>query len=260
MPTLCTLNLNGIRAAEKHGFSRWLRRTKPDYLCLQELRAHPEQVSEKLACPEGYNTRWQCAERKGYSGVALYTSAAGPPVDTYNAGSGLEWGDAEGRVLRADLGDLSVVSLYIPSGSNSPERQQLKYEYLEHLLGYTRKLVRSGRRVALCGDMNIAHTALDIHNPKGNAKNSGFLPEERSWFDRLLSQGWVDVLRQLHPEEAGLYSWWSNRGRARELDRGWRIDYVLTTPALAECVSEAWIEKKAGLSDHAPTWIRFEDA
>lgn len=254
MPTLCSLNLNGIRAAEKRGFSRWLRRRAPDLLCLQELRAHQEQVPDKLACPEGYNTRWNSAQRKGYSGVAVYTRTS---ADRYASGSGLDWGDAEGRVLRADLEDLTIVSLYVPSGSNSAERQEKKFEYLDHLLGFTRKLVRGNRPVAICGDINIAHTELDIHNPVGNRKNSGFLPEERAWFGRLLRQGWVDVLREHHPDEAGLYSWWSNRGQARQKDRGWRIDYVLANRALAGRVEEAWIEKRAGLSDHAPVWIRF---
>jgi len=252
--TLCSLNCNGLRAAEARGFARWLKRRRPDVLCLQELRAWPDQVRPELRAPAGYNARWTNADRRGYSGVALYSRA---PADRYVSGSGLEWGDAEGRVLRADFGDLSVVSTYVPSGSSGPVRQAAKLTWLDHFADFARGLVAENRPVALCGDLNVAHREIDIHDPRGNAKNSGFLPEERAWFDRLLAAGWVDVLRMLHPDGAGLYSWWSNRGRARELDRGWRIDYVLATPALAELAREAWIERRAGLSDHAPVWVRF---
>jgi exodeoxyribonuclease-3 len=152
---------------------------------------------------------------------------------------------------------MTVVNAYIPSGSSSEKRLALKFEFAEHFLGYTSLLLQEKRPVILCGDFNVAHKEIDIHDPKGNAKNSGFLPEEREWFSRLLAQGWVDVIRRLHPGMPGLYSWWSNRGRAREKDLGWRIDYVLTTEALARQVREAWIEKRAGLSDHAPVWVRF---
>ena len=252
--TLCTLNCNGIRSADRKGFSRWLGRSQPDVLCLQEMRAWPEQVSDGVRSPAGYNTRWVCAEKRGYAGVGVYAREA---PDRYAVGSGLDWGDREGRVLRADFGQTAVVSLYVPSGSSSEERQRAKFEYLDHLLPWTRSLLREKRPVVICGDVNIAHTELDIHAPKRNEKNSGFLPEERAWFGKLLKQGWVDVVRRLHPEEPGLYSWWSNRGRAREKDLGWRIDYVLATPDLAERASEAWIESKAGLSDHAPVWVRF---
>lgn len=252
--TLASLNLNGMRAAERRGFTEWLARTGPDVLCLQELRARPEQVAPEVACPAGYNTRWLPAEKPGYSGVALYSRVA---ADRYVVGSGLDWGDREGRVLRGDFDDLSAVSLYVPSGSSSEERQSAKYRYMEHLLGFTAGLLREGRAIALCGDINIAHREIDIHNPRGNAKNSGFLPEERSWFDELLAQGWVDVLREQHPDARGLYSWWSNRGRAREKDLGWRIDYILASPALAPRVTRAWIEKDAGLSDHAPVWVEI---
>jgi len=255
MPTLCTLNLNGIRAAEKRGFSRWLKRTNPDYLCMQELRAWPEQVTPALASPAGYNTRWINAHKKGYAGVALYTKDA---VDAYRVGSGLSWGDEEARVLRGDWEEHSIVSLYIPSGSSGEQRQAKKFEYLEHIADFLKPLARSKRPVAVCGDFNIAHTEIDIHAPKRNAKNSGFLPEERAWLTALLKQGWVDIVRQFHPDEVGLYSWWSNRGRAREKDLGWRLDYVLMNKAFAERATAAWIEKKAGLSDHAPVWVEFD--
>lgn len=253
--TLCTLNLNGIRAAEKRGFSRWLKRRQPDLLCLQELRAQPDQVPSGLVAPAGYSSRWLSAEKKGYAGVALMSK---PFVDAYQPGSGCAWSDSEGRVLRADFGELTIISLYIPSGSSGEERLSKKFEFLDHISGYTKKLIRSKRQIAICGDFNVAHTEIDIHNPKANAKNSGFLPEERAWFSSLLKQGWVDVVRTAHPGEPGLYSWWSNRGQAREKDRGWRLDYILASPSLAERTQQAWIEKKAGLSDHAPVWAEFE--
>ncbi|HTE05103.1 MAG TPA: exodeoxyribonuclease III [Planctomycetota bacterium] len=252
--TLASLNCCGIRSAERRGLLAWLKRTRPDIACLQEVRAWPDQIEPELRCPAGYNTRWLVAGRKGYSGVATYSRAS---PDRYEEGSGLWWGDDEARVLRADFGDLSIVNLYSPSGSSSPDRQILKFSYLEHLADFARWLLAENRPIALCGDFNIAHTALDIRNATGNARNSGFLAAERQWFTELLALGWVDVLRTLHPGEPDLYSWWSNRGQARAKDVGWRIDYVLASPSLAALAQESWIEKRAGLSDHAPVWVRF---
>ena len=255
--TLCTINLNGIRSADRRGFSRWLKKHAPDYLCLQELRAGEGDVDDSLRSPAGWNSRWLCASKKGYSGVALYSRRA---AERYRDGHGFDHCADEGRAVRGDFGGVSVVSLYVPSGSSSPARQEVKLAFLERLLERTGELAVEGAPIALCGDFNIAHTALDIARPKQNEKNSGFLPEERAWFDRLLAQGWVDCLRTQHPGVPGLYSWWSNRGRAREKDVGWRIDYVLASPALAPRVRRAWIEKKAGLSDHAPVWVEIEEA
>lgn len=253
--TLCTLNLNGIRSAERRGFSKWLKRRKPDFLCLQELRATTDDVADVLHTPKGWRTQWHSAAKKGYSGVALY--AREEPA-RWTAGASFAHCADEGRMLRADFGDVSVVSLYVPSGTSSAERLAIKLEYLDCLLKHTRKLIAEKRPFALCGDVNIAPTALDLARPKPNEKNSGFLPEERAWFAKLLDQGWVDVVRAKHPGVPGLYSWWSNRGRARENDVGWRIDHVLATPSFAERVTAAWIEKKAGLSDHAPVWVEID--
>jgi exodeoxyribonuclease-3 len=252
--TLTTLNCNGLRSAERHGFRRWLARVAPDVLCLQEVRAWPDQVPPEVRCPPGYNSRLVCSGKKGYAGVATYSR---PAPDAQAEGSGLSWGDEEGRVLRSEFGELVILNVYAPSGSSSPDRQILKFEYMEHLQRVGRELLAEGRPVALCGDLNVAHTELDIHDPKGNAKNSGFLPAEREWFSRLLDDGWVDVLRRLHPDEPGHYSWWSNRGAARAKDLGWRIDYVLANEALAARAEEASIDKRAGLSDHAPVHVRF---
>jgi exodeoxyribonuclease III len=253
--TVCTLNCNGIRSAGRKGFEEWLKKNKPDVLCLQELRAWPEQVGPELLAPEGYHTHWVNAEKKGYSGVAVYSRQ---PFDAVKVGLGLDWGDAEGRFLRVEIGDLVIISVYVPSGSSKEERQRAKYEYMDRLFEQTQALLDEGRPAIVCGDINICHKAIDIHNPKGNAKNSGFLPEERAWFDRWLTQGWVDTQRALNPEVAGLYSWWSNRGRAREKDLGWRIDYLLATPSLAARANKAWIERHAGLSDHAPCFVQFD--
>lgn len=257
--TLCTLNANGIRSATKKGFGPWLERTRPDILCLQEMRARPHQVPDAIRSPEGYNSRWVCAEKPGYSGVAQYSRGA---ADRYGVGSGLGWSDAEGRCLRADYDDLdvSIVSLYLPAGSSSEERLELKFAFMDHFMAHAAALLEEGRPMAICGDLNIAHTEIDIHAPKRNEKNSGFLPEERKWLTALLDLGWVDVQRSLHPDVPGLYSWWSNRGKAREKDLGWRLDYVLCTPDLAERAEESWIEKDAGLSDHAPVFVRFREA
>ena len=253
---LATLNVNGIRSAERRGFRRWLQRARPDYLCLQELRAQVTDVEDELRSPAGWNTRWLSAAKKGYSGVALYTRGA---PERYAEGHGFAHCADEGRMLRADFHDLSVVSLYVPSGTSSEERLKIKLRYMELLLPRMRELLAERRPIAICGDFNVAHTELDLANPRSNAKNSGFLPEERAWFSKLLEQGWVDSVRALHPGEKNLYSWWSNRGQARAKDVGWRLDYVLCSPALAPRVSKAWIERKAGLSDHAPVCVEIED-
>jgi exodeoxyribonuclease III len=253
--TLCTLNLNGIRSAERRGFSKWLARAKPDHLCLQEMRATIEDVEDHVRAPAGYSTRWLSAAKKGYAGVALY---ARPSADRYLVGTPFDHCADEGRAIRADFGNLTVISLYVPSGSSSPERLKIKLEFMEHMLGYTKALLREKRAIAICGDFNVAPQAIDLARPKQNEKNSGFLPEERAWFAKVLDQGWTDVVRARNPGVEGLYSWWSNRGRARETDVGWRLDHVLTSPALTERVTRAWIEKKAGLSDHAPVWVEIE--
>ncbi|MFT4538387.1 MAG: exodeoxyribonuclease-3 [Planctomycetota bacterium] len=256
MTTLCTLNANGIRAAHKHGFLDWLERKQPDVLCLQEVRAQRDQVGPELLSPVGYNSRWFVADKKGYAGVAIYSKK---PVDSYHVGCGLDWADSEGRMLRADFEDFSIISMYLPSGSSSPERLALKFEFMEYAQGLLKDLAREKRPVVVCGDWNIAHTALDIHAPKRNEKNSGFLPEEREWLSKVLAMGWTDALRSLHPDVPGLYSWWSTRGQARQKDLGWRLDYLMLNKAMGGRLKSAWIEKDAGLSDHAPVWIEIED-
>lgn len=255
--TLCTLNVNGLRAAAKRGFGDWLARKRPDVLCLQEVRARPEQVSDELRSPAGYSTRWLWAEKRGYSGVALYSREA---ADAYLPGCGIDWADREGRVLRGDFGDEVIVSTYVPSGSSSEERQALKFSFLDAFPRFTRKLLKLDRPVALCGDVNIAHTELDIHAPKRNEKNSGFLPEERAWMEQLFGErGWADVHRRLAPEATGeAYTWWSNRGRAFENNTGWRIDYQVATPGLAARAHAAVVHRLPRFSDHAPLVVDYD--
>ena len=252
--TITTLNLNGIRASLKRGFAEWLAEASPDVLCLQELRMQAADMGPEHRPPVGWAGVQTDAERKGYAGAAIWSQL--PPTAT-SVGVGLPDADAEGRVVRMDLEPATVLSVYLPSGSSGPERQAKKEVFMDHFLRFSAGLLAEGRPVVMCGDWNIAHTGRDIHNPKGNAKNSGFLPHERAWVDAMLAQGWVDVFRALHPS-AQTYSWWSNRGQARALDRGWRLDYHLCSPDLAARAEDAWILPPArNLSDHAPVTVRF---
>lgn len=252
--TVCSLNCNGLRAADKKGFLGWLAKHKPDLLLLQEIRAWPDQVKPELRSPPGYNSHWVPARKKGYAGVAVYSRV---PIERAVVGSGLDWADDEGRVLRVDFAGWTFVSLYVPSGSSGDEGQARKDRYLAHLATYLEALRAEGRPAVVGADWNIAHTALDIWNPIGNKDNSGFLPHERAWVDDLLATGWVDLHRQLSPGVQGPYSWWSNRGQARAKDRGWRLDWLLGTPAAAAVATESWVDTSLNLSDHAPTCVRF---
>ena len=218
----------------------------------------PDQMESEHRAPRGWSSVQADAEKRGYAGVSVWSRL---PVIDQGIGIGLDWADAEGRWAWMDveapgLGPVRIVSLYLPSGSSGELRQGLKEDFMAHLYQAMESLRKSGKPAVICGDFNIAHTAMDIHNPTGNKKNSGFLPSERAWMDQVLAAGWVDVFRMCNPDDQ-VYSWWSNRGRARELDRGWRIDYQLATPDLAERAAEAFIRRKAGLSDHAPVSVRY---
>ncbi len=252
--TVCSFNCNGIRAAHRKGLLAWLDENRPDLLLLQEVRAWPDQVPPEVRCPVGYNSRWVNAVRKGYAGVALYSRV---PVDRVVVGTGHEWADDEGRVLRVDVGGWTFASVYVPSGSASEERRARKVPHRPPRWGGRAGRRAGGRPTRVGADWNIAHTELDIWNPKGNAKNSGFLPQERAWVDRVLASGWVDVHRALHPGEGGVYSWWSNRGKARAKDRGWRLDYLLAANGAEERAEQSWVDPRKDLSDHAPVWGRF---
>ena len=251
-----TLNLNGIRSAASKGVYSWLEKQDADVVCLQELKAQDADLSAEMRNPCNLRGYFHCAEKKGYSGVGIY---ARRPPDRLIEGLGIADIDAEGRYLEAQFGDLSVISLYLPSGSSSEERQAAKFSFMERFMPHLETLVKSGREVILCGDWNIAHKEADLKNWKSNQKNSGFLPEERAWisevFDRL---GFVDVYRRLYPDHTGeAYTWWSNRGQAWAKNVGWRIDYQIATPGLAAQATTASVYKDQRFSDHAPLIVDY---
>jgi exodeoxyribonuclease III len=252
---IITLNVNGLRAAERKGFARWLARIEPwDVVCLQEIKCDAEDVPRALSAPRKSHATFHPAERKGYSGVALYAKQP-PRVGT---GFGHEEFDQEGRYLQADFADVSVVSLYLPSGSSGPHRQASKFRFLDAFLPHLAKLVQSGREVVLCGDWNIAHQPIDLTNWRSNQKNSGFLPEERAWLTRVFDElGFVDVFRRVDPR-AEQYTWWSNRGQAWQKNVGWRIDYQIATPGIAATAHAASIYTNRRFSDHAPLIIDYD--
>ena len=256
MLRIITLNLNGIRSAWRKGFFAWAGGQNADIICLQELKAQIADLDEEMRAPAGMHAYYHCAEKKGYSGVGLWCRRK---PDAVIEGTGHAEFDAEGRYLRADFGKLSVVSLYLPSGSSSPERQEAKFRFMALFYPHLLDLAKSGRDVVVCGDWNIAHQEKDLKNWKSNAKNSGFLPEERAWVDRLLVQGgWRDVYRGLYPAASeDCYTWWSNRGQAWAKNVGWRLDYQLATPVLAATARAAAVYKAERFSDHAPLTVDY---
>lgn len=259
MVRIITLNLNGIRSAWSKGLLPWTAAQKADFVCLQELKAQESDLTDDMRRPDGLHAYYHAAEKKGYSGVGLWCRRE---PDDVKIGLGNAEFDAEGRYLQADFGKLSVVSLYLPSGSSSPERQEAKFRFMDYFYPHLVELARSGRDVVVCGDWNIAHREIDLKNWKGNRKNSGFLPEERAWIGSVLDDaGWSDVYRRLHPETTdACYTWWSNRGQAWAKNVGWRIDYQLATPTLAATARSASIHKEQRFSDHAPLTIDYDYA
>lgn len=250
-----TANVNGIRSATNKGFFDWLKRQRADVVCLQETKAQEHQLADRCYRPRGWHVTFHDAEKKGYSGVAIYTRHRPDRII-----SGLGWPDfdCEGRFLQADFGRLSIISLYLPSGSSSEFRQQRKFEFLERFMPVLRSMRRKRREFIICGDWNIAHKQIDLKNWRSNQKNSGFLPEERAWMDELFGPaGFVDAFRQVnpHPDQ---YTWWSNRGRAREKNVGWRIDYQVVTPGLKDRIKAARIYKDKWFSDHAPLIMDYD--
>ncbi|RXZ44561.1 exodeoxyribonuclease III [Crenobacter cavernae] len=256
MLRIVSANLNGIRSADKKGFFAWLANSDADVVCVQELKAQAADLAEHQRAPDGYHGFFHYAEKKGYSGVGLYSKQA---PDRVEEGLGVPEFDAEGRYLRADFGNLTVISLYLPSGSSSPERQQVKFAFMEVFLPQLEALYEEGRDIVICGDWNIAHQEIDLKNWKGNMKNSGFLPEERAWLTDLFHRvGWVDTWRRLYPDAPG-YTWWSNRGQAYAKDVGWRIDYQIATPGFACRAGSANVYKDEKFSDHAPLTVDYRD-
>ena len=250
-----SFNVNGIRAAAAKGLARYLTAQEADIICLQELRASKEDVPSEISSLPGYRTSWNSAERKGYSGVALLSRQ---PPDQISCGMEHEQSQPEGRLLRADFGGLSILSLYVPSGITGPIRQEHKMRFLARLLAYLSDLRAQGREVLMCGDFNIAHQAIDLARPTANEHVSGYLPEERRWMDDLLAQGYVDVYRALVGPEPGHYTWWYNFKAARPKNLGWRLDYHIATPATAAQAKRATIDRGVLLSDHAPVTVDYE--
>ncbi|RFA30042.1 exodeoxyribonuclease III [Alkalilimnicola ehrlichii] len=252
---ITSVNVNGIRAAARKGFFDWLAGEQPDVLCLQEIKAKPEQLMDATFRPEGYFPFFHSAEKPGYSGVALYAKREPDAVQT-----GIGWADvdAEGRYLEARFGDLSVISLYMQSGSSSEARQAVKYDFMDRFYEHLRELSTNGREYIICGDWNIAHKEIDLKNWKSNQKNSGFLPEERAWLTRVFDElGFVDAFRVVN-QEAEQYTWWSNRGQAWAKNVGWRIDYHVVTQALKERIRSAAIYTDERFSDHAPLTLEYD--
>ncbi len=252
-----SLNLNGIRSATNKGVYPWLAKQHADLVCLQELKAQAADLSLAMLNPPGLYGYFHYAEKKGYSGVGIY---AKKQPDQIIEGLGIGDIDAEGRYIEAIFGDLSLVSLYLPSGSSGEERQAAKFAFMQRFLPRLEALANSGREFILCGDWNIAHREIDLKNWKGNQKNSGFLPAERAWMSDLFDRiGLVDVYRRLYPRHEGeAYTWWSNRGQAWAKNVGWRIDYQIATPGIAAKAKAASVYKTERFSDHAPLIVEYD--
>ena len=245
-------NVNGIRAALKKGFADWLQAADPDVLCVQETKALQEQVDTGVFEDLGYHHYWFSAQKKGYSGVAILTKKE-PNKVVY--GSGIDHMDFEGRILRVDFDEVSVMSLYLPSGTNV-DRLDYKFKFMDEFQDYIEKLKKEIPNLIICGDYNICHEAIDIHDPVRNKTVSGFLPEERSWLDGFVKSGFIDSFRYLNSEPHH-YSWWSYRANARNNNKGWRIDYALVSSPLKENISRSFILPEAKHSDHCPVGLEL---
>ena len=251
---IITYNVNGIRAAMNKGLMDWIEKAKPDVLCLQEIKANPEQVELSQLENLGYHHYWHPAQKKGYSGVAIFTKIKPKNVDY---GCGIKDYDDEGRVLVADFENVSVMSVYHPSGSSGDLRQAFKMKWLSDFQGYIDTLKKQKPNLVLSGDFNICHKPIDIHNPKANANTSGFLPEEREWMEQFINSGFIDTFRHFN-QEPHQYSWWSYRAGSRGKNLGWRIDYNLGTNNLKERLSRSVILPDAMHSDHCPVLLEID--
>ena len=252
---IITYNVNGLRAAVGKGLPEWLAQEQPDVLCLQETKLQPEQYPAEAFEALGYKAWLFSAQKKGYSGVAILSRRE---PDHVEYGMGIEKYDNEGRFIRADFGDLSVISVYHPSGTSGDERQAFKMEWLEDFQKYVMELQKSRPNLILCGDYNICHEPIDIHDPVRNAKNSGFLPEEREWMSLFLESGFTDTFRYFHPEEPHQYTWWSFRANARNNNKGWRIDYCMVSPEVIPLLKDAYILPQVKHSDHCPAVVELK--
>jgi exodeoxyribonuclease-3 len=250
---ISSYNVNGIRAATKKGLARWIRETQPDVICLQELKAEADQIPDEIR-ELGYFEYYHSAAKKGYSGVGILSKIEPEQVES---GMGTDWIDSEGRIIRVRVRGVDIYSIYAPSGTSGDIRQQVKYKFLDEFRNFAAPLLASPAPVVLCGDFNIAHKEIDIHNPVSNKNSSGFLPEERAWFSDFLELGYKDIFRELHPNAEDLYSWWTYRAGAKGNNKGWRIDYHLGSPEMLQRAHRARIERELDLSDHAPVTVEY---
>ncbi len=246
-------NVNGIRAIEKKGFLNILRDEDPDILCIQETKARPEQLKDNILKPKGYKTFWSSAERKGYSGVAVFTKQT--PKGIQNE-LGVKELDTEGRTLVLEYQDFYLFNIYFPNGGSGNKRVPFKMDFYDAFLKKVNTLKKAGKKVVICGDVNTAHEEIDLARPKQNEKNTGFLPEERAWVSKFINQGYVDTFRHF-TKEGGHYSWWDYKTKARERDVGWRIDYFFVTGNLIPVLKDAFIMKNIMGSDHCPIGIEL---
>jgi len=252
---IISYNVNGIRAAIKKGLLDWLKTNPADIICIQETKATKEDVDHKPFNELGYHDYWFSAQKKGYSGVAVFTKIK---PDNVEYGNGHGPSDDEGRVIQLDFGEIRLINAYFPSGTSGDERQDFKYVWLDEFYTWVNKLRKKKPNLILCGDYNIAHNEIDIHDPKGNKKSSGFLPDERAWMTKFLESGWTDTFRIIHPEPHR-YSWWSQRFPSVRLNnKGWRIDYITVTDPLKRRIKEAEIFPDVKHSDHCPVYLELK--
>ncbi|MBT29518.1 MAG: exodeoxyribonuclease III [Thalassobius sp.] len=253
MVSLISYNVNGIRAALKKGFAEWLVEENPDIICLQEIKASPDQIDTNVFSELGYEHYWFPAEKKGYSGVAVFTKIK---PDNVVYGMDNEIYDFEGRLIRLDFGDITLINTYMPSGTSGDIRQTFKYKWLDDFFDYINELKKERENIVICGDFNICHKEIDIHNPVSNKNSSGFLPEERAWVTKFIESGFTDSYRHFN-KDPHKYSWWSYRAGARKNNKGWRIDYFMTTTSLDNKLIESDILMDVIHSDHCPIKIKM---
>ena len=247
-------NVNGIRAASQKGYLEWFQKTDPDIVCLQETKAHKEQLEEHIADPDGYHAYWLSAEKKGYSGTATFSKKE-PQQVRYELG--IDKFDGEGRVLETEFEDFILINIYFPNGKRDHSRVKYKLEFCDAVLDRCELLKKEGKNLIICGDYNTAHKEIDLKNWKSNQKTTGFLPEERAWIDKFIDHGYVDTLRHLN-KEPDLYTWWSYMGNARQKNVGWRIDYFFVNESFLPRLKKAFILPEIMGSDHCPIGIEID--
>jgi exodeoxyribonuclease III len=255
MKKIISYNVNGLRAALKKDLIGWLKTSNPDIFCMQEIKAESHQVEQHLFEAEGYHCYWHSAQKKGYSGVALLSKQK---PDHVEVGCGIEKYDNEGRFIRADFGDVSILNVYIPSGSSGEERQAFKMVFLKDFQEYINQLKKQKQKLIIVGDYNICHQSIDIHNPVSNKNSSGFLPEERAWIDGFIKSGFIDSFRHVN-KQPHQYTWWTYRFGAREKNLGWRIDYQMATENLGQRIKNATILSSINHSDHCPILLELNE-